>query len=236
MGDPADHVQQGDHDVDHRQQAQTDQRQPQPEQPRSEHARAEEELKQGERRFRDHERRPRGPGAPARRAAAVGVLLGVTSPLQDHLRRLGRLDSGDVRLVDVHFHFQRALEAIEAGVHKIRLNPGNIRRPEHIKAVAAEFPAIDLELLREAPSLSRLARDLLRPFFAGDQLEYAQACGDDFFTDAVAWNDRNGMGVFGLAGLIVFGREWWPVWKDDRSAQAPAIVRVRPGWLPRTAP
>jgi (E)-4-hydroxy-3-methylbut-2-enyl-diphosphate synthase len=26
----------------------------------------------------------------------------------------------------VHFHFQRALEAVEAGVHKIRLNPGNI--------------------------------------------------------------------------------------------------------------
>lgn len=29
-------------------------------------------------------------------------------------------------VADVHFHFQRALEAIEAGIHKIRLNPGNI--------------------------------------------------------------------------------------------------------------
>src|SRR5580704_14508724 len=29
-------------------------------------------------------------------------------------------------VADVHFHFQRALEAIDAGVHKIRLNPGNI--------------------------------------------------------------------------------------------------------------
>lgn len=29
-------------------------------------------------------------------------------------------------VADVHFHFQRAMEAIEAGVHKIRLNPGNI--------------------------------------------------------------------------------------------------------------
>jgi (E)-4-hydroxy-3-methylbut-2-enyl-diphosphate synthase len=29
-------------------------------------------------------------------------------------------------IADVHFHFQRALEAVEAGVHKIRLNPGNI--------------------------------------------------------------------------------------------------------------
>jgi (E)-4-hydroxy-3-methylbut-2-enyl-diphosphate synthase len=30
-------------------------------------------------------------------------------------------------VADVHFHFQRALEAIESGVHKIRLNPGNIQ-------------------------------------------------------------------------------------------------------------
>ncbi len=29
-------------------------------------------------------------------------------------------------VADVHFHFQRALEAVESGVHKIRLNPGNI--------------------------------------------------------------------------------------------------------------
>ena len=29
-------------------------------------------------------------------------------------------------VADVHFHFQRALEAVDAGVHKIRLNPGNI--------------------------------------------------------------------------------------------------------------
>ncbi len=30
-------------------------------------------------------------------------------------------------VADVHFHFQRALEAVEAGVHKMRLNPGNIQ-------------------------------------------------------------------------------------------------------------
>jgi (E)-4-hydroxy-3-methylbut-2-enyl-diphosphate synthase len=29
-------------------------------------------------------------------------------------------------VADVHFHFDRALEAVAAGVHKIRLNPGNI--------------------------------------------------------------------------------------------------------------
>jgi (E)-4-hydroxy-3-methylbut-2-enyl-diphosphate synthase len=38
------------------------------------------------------------------------------------------LDQSPVPIVaDVHFHFERAMESIAAGVHKIRLNPGNIR-------------------------------------------------------------------------------------------------------------
>jgi (E)-4-hydroxy-3-methylbut-2-enyl-diphosphate synthase len=38
-------------------------------------------------------------------------------------------------VADVHFHFQRALEAIEAGIHKIRLNPGNISDRDQVKDV-----------------------------------------------------------------------------------------------------
>ena len=38
-------------------------------------------------------------------------------------------------VADVHFHYQRALEAIEAGVHKIRLNPGNISDREQVNKV-----------------------------------------------------------------------------------------------------
>jgi (E)-4-hydroxy-3-methylbut-2-enyl-diphosphate synthase len=42
----------------------------------------------------------------------------------------------DVPIVaDVHFHFQRALEAVEAGIHKIRLNPGNISDRSQVKDV-----------------------------------------------------------------------------------------------------
>jgi (E)-4-hydroxy-3-methylbut-2-enyl-diphosphate synthase len=41
-------------------------------------------------------------------------------------------------IADIHHQYRRALEAMEAGVQGLRLNPGNIRRPEHIKAVAAE--------------------------------------------------------------------------------------------------
>jgi (E)-4-hydroxy-3-methylbut-2-enyl-diphosphate synthase len=38
-------------------------------------------------------------------------------------------------VADVHFHFQRALEAVEAGVHKIRLNPGNIADRDQVHSV-----------------------------------------------------------------------------------------------------
>src|ERR1041384_7174860 len=38
-------------------------------------------------------------------------------------------------VADMHFHFQRALEAIDAGVHKIRLNPGNISDRAQVKDV-----------------------------------------------------------------------------------------------------
>jgi len=41
-------------------------------------------------------------------------------------------------IADIHHQYKMALAAMEAGVHGLRLNPGNIRKPEHIKAVAME--------------------------------------------------------------------------------------------------
>jgi len=41
-------------------------------------------------------------------------------------------------IADIHHQYKMALAALDAGVHGLRLNPGNIRRPEHIKAVASE--------------------------------------------------------------------------------------------------
>ena len=41
-------------------------------------------------------------------------------------------------IADIHHQYSMALAALEAGVHGLRLNPGNIRKPEHIKAVASE--------------------------------------------------------------------------------------------------
>jgi (E)-4-hydroxy-3-methylbut-2-enyl-diphosphate synthase len=41
-------------------------------------------------------------------------------------------------IADIHHQYRMALAALEAGVAGLRLNPGNIRKPEHIKAVAME--------------------------------------------------------------------------------------------------
>jgi (E)-4-hydroxy-3-methylbut-2-enyl-diphosphate synthase len=41
-------------------------------------------------------------------------------------------------IADIHFQYKLALAAMEAGVAGLRLNPGNIRKPEHIKVVARE--------------------------------------------------------------------------------------------------
>ncbi|MGH9137079.1 MAG: flavodoxin-dependent (E)-4-hydroxy-3-methylbut-2-enyl-diphosphate synthase [Acidimicrobiales bacterium] len=41
-------------------------------------------------------------------------------------------------VADIHHQYKMALAALDAGVSCLRLNPGNIRKPEHIKAVASE--------------------------------------------------------------------------------------------------
>ncbi|HVR33119.1 MAG TPA: flavodoxin-dependent (E)-4-hydroxy-3-methylbut-2-enyl-diphosphate synthase [Acidimicrobiia bacterium] len=41
-------------------------------------------------------------------------------------------------IADIHFQYRLALAALEAGVDGLRLNPGNIRKEEHIKTVARE--------------------------------------------------------------------------------------------------
>ena len=41
-------------------------------------------------------------------------------------------------IADVHFHHEMALAALDAGVQGLRLNPGNLRKPEEIRMVAKE--------------------------------------------------------------------------------------------------
>lgn len=44
-------------------------------------------------------------------------------------------------IADIHFSVRLAMMALEAGVHGLRLNPGNMRNPEHVKQVAEEAKA-----------------------------------------------------------------------------------------------
>src|SRR3954470_4327510 len=76
--------------------------------------------------------------AEIRKLAAAGAdLVRVAVPEKKDTAALREiLPQSPVPIVaDVHFHFQRALEAIDAGVHKIRLNPGNISDRAQVKDV-----------------------------------------------------------------------------------------------------
>jgi (E)-4-hydroxy-3-methylbut-2-enyl-diphosphate synthase len=78
--------------------------------------------------------------AEIRRLAEAGAdLVRVAVPEQRDTQALPRiLAASPVPIIaDVHFHYQRALEAIDAGVHKIRLNPGNIQDRRQVDQVIA---------------------------------------------------------------------------------------------------
>src|SRR3954463_13939754 len=70
-------------------------------------------------------------------AAAGADLVRVAVPEKKDTQALREIiPQSPVPIVaDVHFHFQRALEAIDAGVHKIRLNPGNINDRAQVRDV-----------------------------------------------------------------------------------------------------
>jgi (E)-4-hydroxy-3-methylbut-2-enyl-diphosphate synthase len=72
-----------------------------------------------------------------RLAAAGAQIVRVAVPERKDTAVLPEiLDQTSVPIVaDVHFHFRRALEAVEAGIHKIRLNPGNIADRQQVHSV-----------------------------------------------------------------------------------------------------
>ena len=68
-------------------------------------------------------------------------------------------------IADIHFQYRLALAALEAGVHGLRLNPGNIRKPDQIRAVARE--AKDRAIpIRVGVNAGSLDKDLLERFGA----------------------------------------------------------------------
>jgi (E)-4-hydroxy-3-methylbut-2-enyl-diphosphate synthase len=63
-------------------------------------------------------------------------------------------------IADIHFQYRLALAALEAGVHGLRLNPGNIRKESHIKTVAREAKDRGIPI-RVGVNAGSLDKDLL---------------------------------------------------------------------------
>jgi (E)-4-hydroxy-3-methylbut-2-enyl-diphosphate synthase len=77
--------------------------------------------------------------AQIHRLEAAGCqIIRVAVPDLEAARAIGKIkEQISIPLVaDIHFDYQLALEAIAAGVDKVRINPGNIGAPERVKAVA----------------------------------------------------------------------------------------------------
>jgi len=66
-------------------------------------------------------------------------------------------------VADIHFQYKLALGAMEAGVQALRLNPGNIRKEEHIKTVAREARDRGLPI-RVGVNAGSLDKDLLEEY------------------------------------------------------------------------
>ncbi len=74
-----------------------------------------------------------------RRLAAAGCeIVRVAVPDMDAARAVGKIKerSPIPVVVDIHFDYKLALEAIAAGADKVRVNPGNIGGEDRVKAVA----------------------------------------------------------------------------------------------------
>jgi (E)-4-hydroxy-3-methylbut-2-enyl-diphosphate synthase len=102
--------------------------------------------------------------AQIRRLAEAGCdLVRVAVPDQAAADALPRIvqESSIPVVADIHFDHRLALAALEAGVHKLRINPGNIGSPEKIRAVveAAARRGVPIRIGVNAGSLEK---DLLR--------------------------------------------------------------------------
>ena len=77
-------------------------------------------------------------------------------------------------VADIHFDYRLALAAAKAGVHKIRINPGNIGEPDNVRKVAEASRA------RGIPSASAMWGRRLPPPFPCNGRGRKPAAGNPF--------------------------------------------------------
>lgn len=66
-------------------------------------------------------------------------------------------------VADIHFNYRLALLAVQNGIHKIRLNPGNIKNPEHIKEVVEACKAKRIPI-RIGINSGSIEKDILKKY------------------------------------------------------------------------
>jgi len=93
----------------------------------------------------------------------------------------------DIPLVaDIHFDYRLALAAIEAGADKVRMNPGNIFRPQEVREVviAAKKARIPVRIGANSGSLRQRSRDTASDLVKG-VLAYLKIFEKEGFYDLV---------------------------------------------------
>jgi (E)-4-hydroxy-3-methylbut-2-enyl-diphosphate synthase len=92
-------------------------------------------------------------------------LIRVAVPDLDSARALSRLkrETGALLVADIHYDYRLALQALESGVDKLRLNPGNIGASYKVREVVAA--AVERSVpIRVGVNSGSLQRDILRKY------------------------------------------------------------------------
>ncbi len=92
-------------------------------------------------------------------------MVRVSCPDQDSTRALKEIvrETTVPIIADIHFHYQRGIEAAEAGASCLRINPGNIGSPDRVKEVVRA--AVDNNCsMRIGVNAGSLERELLEKY------------------------------------------------------------------------
>ena len=110
--------------------------------------------------------------------AAGCEIVRVAVPDKAAAAALGRIKSR-IRLplvADIHFDYRLALGALEAGVDKLRLNPGNIGVADRVRTVAREAKSRGVPI-RVGANIGSLSKEMLR--------KYGEPCADALVESAL---------------------------------------------------
>lgn len=119
------------------------------------------------------------------------VRLGV--PDKESALSLGKIkkESPIPIVADIHFDYRLALIALEQGVDKLRLNPGNIKNPKHISLIAKEAKARGVPI-RVGSNAGSLSQEIIRKYggitaeaLVESVLEEIKVLEENDFTDIV---------------------------------------------------